>query len=79
MTQITVTYMIDEQQQKQLEGLLPYWKSYTYGGERPFADWTIKQLFQAIMTAGCCRDIDSRIAFEQSRQEAIILSAGDSQ
>lgn len=69
MIQLTVTYMINEQQVRQLENLLPHWRNYVNNdGKRPFADWTIGQLFESVMTTGCWSDIDRRIADEQYRQ-----------
>ncbi len=49
--ELSVKYLLNEREQKALEELLPYWQEYRdMDGSRPFQDWTIKELFQHVMT-----------------------------
>lgn len=70
----TVKYDLDEREVKALEELLPYWQSYEKNGEKPFKNWTIQNLFQAIMFHGSKFNISDKIVGEQFRQNLIELS-----
>ena len=63
-TELTVTYLLDEQQMKKLEELTEMYRSYKKeDGSRPFERWTMKNTFQSIMRAGCAHDIQEKIEF----------------
>lgn len=69
---LSVTYMLDERQQKALEELLPKWQQYEdKAGEKPFADITLPEMFNNIMTIGDKYDISTHIKNEQYRQGII--------
>lgn len=66
-----VRYTLDDREIEALEELLPYWQQYENEGERPFENWTIENVFQAIMQLGSKHDIARRIQEEQYRQGII--------
>ena len=72
--EFTVIYTLNEREIKALEELLPYWKAYENKGEKPFAKWTIQNLFQTIMSYGSRYTISDKINNEQFRQNLIEIS-----
>lgn len=80
--ELSVTYLLNEREQKALEELLPYWQEYRdKDGSRPFQDWTIKELFQNVMTVGGKYMKSKQIKEFQFRQHMIDASEliGDGQ
>lgn len=73
--ELSVTYLLNEREQKALEELLPYWQEYRdKDGSRPFQDWTIKELFQNVMTVGGKYVKSKQIKEFQFRQHMIDAS-----
>lgn len=67
----TVEYLLDDDEQEQLQLLLPAWQAYTNdAGEQPFAKWGIEQLFAALMNTGCKWTIADVLRRERERQAA---------
>lgn len=70
--EISVRYLLNEDEQKRLAALLPEWQAYAGGDNSfPFKDWTIKELFQSMMEMGSKYSIDKKLKFEEERQAEV--------
>ena len=68
MTFMTVEYMLEEREIKQLEELLEQWRAYTAkDGTKPFEDWEIEDAFQSIMETGSKSTIQHHMKDSQYR------------
>lgn len=68
MKEYTVKYILNKQEEEQLQELLKLWQQYRNdNGDTPFEDWTIEHLFQAIMEAGSEVHIKKQIKSDQLR------------
>lgn len=71
LKEITIRLDINEKQEEALRELLPYWQQYENEGRKPFADWTIEKLLEALMQAGSLHTIWNKIKEDQFRQGMI--------
>lgn len=72
MKEITVKYLISDEEEDRLKKLLPTFQSYKNdNGEYPFRDWTIDNVFDAVMTQGSKYDINKKLAFIEWKQGLI--------
>lgn len=72
MKKVSVEFDLTEKHEAALEELLPYWKQYEgEGGSRPFANYTIEDVFKAIMQVGSWHMIWKKIKEEQYREGKI--------
>ena len=63
-TELTVTYLLDEQQMKKLEELTEMYRRYkSEDGRRPLKGWTAENAFRSIMRTGCAHEIQEKIEF----------------
>ena len=66
MRLVSVTYTLDDEEEKRLKNLLPYYRNYvTAYGDRPFADWGPEDLFDALMCQGSKWDIKEKLDREE--------------
>lgn len=72
LKEVTIKLNISEKQEEALRELLPHWQQYENEGKKPFADWTIEKLFEALMQAGSLHTIWKKIKEEQFRQGMIV-------
>lgn len=69
---LTVRYILDAREIQAIEELLTHYQNYEdEGGSRPFAEWTIEKMFQAVMELGAKRVISEKIQEMQFRQGLI--------
>lgn len=70
--EITIRLDIDEKQEEALRELLPYWQQYEgKDGSRPFENWTIAELLEALVCEGSRHTIWRRIKLDQHRKKLI--------
>lgn len=71
---MTVSYMLNEREIEALEELKSLWQQYEgKDGSKPFADWTLENIFQAVMETGSKYDISHRIKEDQFRKGLITV------
>ena len=72
MTQYTVKYDLTEKEEAALRELLPNYQQYiSAGGNRPFENYTLEDVFQSLMYIGSRHTIWRHIKEEQFRQNLI--------
>ena len=72
MTRYTVKYDLTEKEEAALRELLPNYQQYiSAGGNRPFENYTLEDVFQSLMYIGSRHTIWRHIKEEQFRQNLI--------
>lgn len=71
MRTVSVEFDLKEEHVQALEELLPYFKNWESQDKKPFANWTIEDLFKHLMLAGSFHRIEELIKMEQYRQDLI--------
>lgn len=80
MKELTITIYITENQEHELENLLPYWKDFTnVDNIKPFGDYDIRALLEYMMQFGILYHVDNLIEREKQAQKKYPRNLADNE